>query len=150
MYVLVAVPTVAFLMDQYTDGMAVGCILTFLTVTALSGVHEVARELENPFRNVPNEIPLSTLMAEANEALITMYSGYHPDLYWADAAKQYAPHESPFTEEPLNGQIPASAPSMEDKINELMEKIEEQNRQIEQLKASQNANKQEPATVVES
>jgi hypothetical protein len=50
----------------------------------LSGIHEVARELENPFRNVPNEIPLVTMMAHFNEALITMYAGYHPDHYWDD------------------------------------------------------------------
>jgi hypothetical protein len=42
----------------------------------------VARELENPFRNVPNELPIVTLMAEFNEALVTMYAGYHPDFFW--------------------------------------------------------------------
>jgi hypothetical protein len=38
--------------------------------------------LENPFRNIPNELPVVTLMAEFNEALITMYAGYHPDSFW--------------------------------------------------------------------
>lgn len=74
-YVLVAVPAVAFLMDQYTEDLWTGCVLTFLTVTALSAIHEVARELENPFRNVPNEIPVATLQAQFNEALVTMYAG---------------------------------------------------------------------------
>jgi len=53
-----------------------------LTVTCLAGLHEVSRELENPFKNIPNEIPLVTLQAMFNEALITLFSGYHPDHFW--------------------------------------------------------------------
>jgi hypothetical protein len=104
----------------------------------LSGIHEVARELENPFRNVPNEIPLSTLMAEANEALLTMYAGYHPDLYWANAAKQYAPHEGeqkPPTADKNSVQT-MRCNGLGAKVDELMKKIEEQSKEIEQLKAN--------------
>jgi len=147
-YVLVAVPTIAFLMDQYTDNLWVGCILTFLTVTALSGIHEVARELENPFRNVPNEIPLATLMAEANEALLTMYAGYHPDLFWGESAKQYAPYGDTPDEKPsMNGFGDKGAgwkgvgckamnrgTELEDKVNMLMKKIEEQGRELDLLR----------------
>ena len=43
---------------------------------------EVARELENPFRNAPNDVPLCTLLAFYNEALITTFAGFHPDAYW--------------------------------------------------------------------
>merc|ERR1712238_293858 len=50
--------------------------------TCLAGLHETSRELENPFRNIPNEIPLTTLQAMFNESLLTVYSGYHPDHYW--------------------------------------------------------------------
>merc|ERR1711953_1333430 len=57
-------------------------ILTFTTVVCLTGLHEVARELENPFRNAPNDIPLCTLLAMYNESLVTMCSGFHPDAYW--------------------------------------------------------------------
>ena len=122
-------------MDQYTEELWAGCVLTFLTVTALSGIHEVARELENPFRNVPNEIPLSTLMAEANEALITMYAGYHPDLFWTDAAKQYAPYEeSP--DEPMSVEKPPRDSELEKKVNELMIKIEQQSQEIDRLRSN--------------
>jgi len=76
---IVAVP---LLMLEYANNLYVGSVLTFMTVTCLSGLHEVARELENPFRNVPNEIPLYTLQAMFNESLITVYSGYHPDHFW--------------------------------------------------------------------
>ena len=151
---LVAVPAIAFLMDQYCEDTWLASILTFLTVTALSGVHEVARELENPFRNVPNEIPLATIMAEANEALLTMYGGYHPDFFWADAANQYAaPEEAPAS--PLTKpKEQKSEPSiwkkredgvkdnvLEDKINQLMMKIEEQSREIDLLRTNMEVEK---------
>lgn len=82
LFILILIPTLPFLMDQWTDEAWVGSILTFFTILALAGVNEVARELENPFRNVPNELPLVTFMAQYNEALITLYSGFHPDHYW--------------------------------------------------------------------
>jgi predicted membrane chloride channel (bestrophin family) len=81
-YVLVMIPMIPYMMDQYCSTTWIGCTLTFLSVACLSGIHEVARELENPFRNVPNELPVCTLMAEFNEALVTMYAGYHPDFFW--------------------------------------------------------------------
>ncbi|VEU39697.1 unnamed protein product [Pseudo-nitzschia multistriata] len=81
-FVLFIIIVVPFLMHQYTDEPAVGALLTFLTVLCLQGINEVARDLENPFRNFPNELPLVTFQAQYNEALITMYAGYHPDFFW--------------------------------------------------------------------
>lgn len=43
------------------------------------GLHEVSRELENPFQSVPNDIPLNNFQAQFNEALMNMFVGYHPD-----------------------------------------------------------------------
>ena len=82
MFVLFMVAVIPFLMHQYTTEPAVGTILTFLTVLCLSGINEVARDLENPFRNFPNELPLVNFQAQFNEALIIMYAGYHPDFFW--------------------------------------------------------------------
>lgn len=62
-----------------------GSVLSFFVVTCLVGLHEVSRELENPFRKPPNEVPICTLQAQFNEALITSYSGYHPDAYFDDS-----------------------------------------------------------------
>lgn len=59
-----------------------GFALNFLTVAILAGLNEVAKELENPFRNVPNDLPLNLFQAHFNESLITMFAGYHPDAYW--------------------------------------------------------------------
>lgn len=81
-FVMVMLLAVPLLMHQYTNETWLGAILTFLTVTCLAGLHEVARELENPFRNAPNDIPLCTLQAFYNEALLTMFAGYHPDHFW--------------------------------------------------------------------
>jgi len=88
-YVIVSIFAVAVLMDGFADNNYVACILAFLTCTCLSGIHEVARELENPFRNVPNELPLVTIQAQFNETLITMFAGYHPDHFWAEEAKMF-------------------------------------------------------------
>mmetsp|Transcript_93530 Transcript_93530/g.270216 ORF Transcript_93530/g.270216 Transcript_93530/m.270216 type:complete len:719 (-) Transcript_93530:155-2311(-) len=82
LFIVVLIPAIPFLMDQWVNEAWAGATLSFLTILCLAGVNEVARELENPFRNVPNELPLVTFMAQFNEALITMYSGYHPDFFW--------------------------------------------------------------------
>eukprot|EP01082_Thalassiosira_pseudonana_P005885 g5575.t1 g5575 contig2:835058-836716(+) len=87
-YTLMMIPAVPFLMEQYTNAKWIGCLLTFLTVTCLVGLHEVARELSNPFRNMPNELPLCTFQAMYNEALCTMFAGYNPDSYWDPEAYQ--------------------------------------------------------------
>jgi len=85
-FVLMMMIAIPFLMDQYANESWLGASLTFLTVTCLAGLHEVARELENPFRNAPNDVPLCTLLAFYNEALVTMFAGFHPDAYWDKAA----------------------------------------------------------------
>jgi predicted membrane chloride channel (bestrophin family) len=84
-FVLMMVVAIPLLMVQYANEHWLGALLTFLTVTCLAGLHEVARELENPFRNAPNDVPLCTLLAFYNEALITMFSGHHPDAYWNES-----------------------------------------------------------------
>ena len=86
-FVLAMTVAVPFLMDQYANQTWLGVCLTFLTVTCLAGLHEVARELENPFRNAPNDVPLGTLLAFYNEALVTMFAGFHPDAYWEQDAE---------------------------------------------------------------
>lgn len=59
-----------------------GFALNFLTVSILAGLNEVAKELENPFYNVPNDLPLNLFQAHFNESLVTMFAGFHPDSYW--------------------------------------------------------------------
>ena len=56
-------------------------IMNFVTVLCFIGIHEVARELENPYFTVPNDLPLNNFHSQYNEALITMYAGFHPDAF---------------------------------------------------------------------
>jgi hypothetical protein len=55
--------------------------MNFTTVLCFVGIHEVARELENPYFTVPNDLPLNNFQAQFNEALVIMYAGFHPDAY---------------------------------------------------------------------
>ena len=56
-----------------------GLGLNFAGSVIIAGVNEVAKELENPFQTIPNDIPLNLFQAQFNEALVTTFSGYHPD-----------------------------------------------------------------------
>ena len=50
-------------------------LLTFLTVLSYFGMHEVARELEDPFTHPPNELPAAELQQELNERLLAAWDG---------------------------------------------------------------------------
>jgi len=81
-FIIAIMVIVPILSQEYVNSTILGGVITFLSVTCLAGLHEVARELENPFDNVPNEIPLTVLQAMFNDALITVFAGFHPDHYW--------------------------------------------------------------------
>lgn len=63
----------------YVNQLALACILNFTTVLCFTGIHEVARELSNPYNTVPNDLPLNRFHAEFNESLRSLLNGYHPD-----------------------------------------------------------------------
>lgn len=68
---------------QYVNSYWEGVTLTLTINMCIFGLYEVSRDLENPFRNAPNDLPLCTLQAMFNESLLGMMNaGYHPDLYW--------------------------------------------------------------------
>jgi hypothetical protein len=81
-FVINLIWAIPLMLTQYVNDPWLGALLAFFAVTCFSAMHEVARELENPFKNVPNEIPLCTLLAQYNESLLTMYYGFHPDHFW--------------------------------------------------------------------
>ena len=70
------------LMLSFVTNQVFGFVLNLLTVMCFAGLHEVARELENPFQNVPNDVPLNNFQGQYNEALMTMFFGFHPDAFW--------------------------------------------------------------------
>mmetsp|Transcript_19054 Transcript_19054/g.31280 ORF Transcript_19054/g.31280 Transcript_19054/m.31280 type:complete len:493 (+) Transcript_19054:82-1560(+) len=80
-FVLIVIVVAPVLMLAKTH-VYLGFALNFFTVAILAGLNEVAKELENPFTNVPNDLPLNLFQAHFNESLITMFAGYHPDSHW--------------------------------------------------------------------
>ena len=86
----VAAVTVVFpvLYGSYVASLGFACFLNFSTVLCFIGLHEVARELEDPFQNIPNDLPLTTFQAQINEALVTIYAGFHPDSWWDASMSQ--------------------------------------------------------------
>jgi len=82
LFIVVLLPVVPLLMLTFVDPAWLGALLTFFSILCFCGLHEVARELENPFKNEPNDLPLVTIQAQFNEALLVMYAGYHPDAWW--------------------------------------------------------------------
>jgi len=59
-----------------------GLVLNFVTVLLFAGLNELSKELEYPFRSMPNDLPLNLFQAQFNEALVTTFAGFHPDSWW--------------------------------------------------------------------
>lgn len=70
----------------------VAAVLNFLTAGVFVGLWHVSNELEDPFRNVPNDLPLNRFQAEFNEALLVMFAGFHPESWW-DISDEETIHE---------------------------------------------------------
>lgn len=68
MFVIVALTPI--LMLGFVTHELLGFVLNHLTVMCFAGLHEVSRELENPFTNAPNDLPANNLHAQYNEALM--------------------------------------------------------------------------------
>lgn len=88
LFVLIVGCILPVLMQSYLTNEIFGFSMNLLTVMCFCGLHEVARELENPFQNAPNDIPVNFFQSEFNEALITMFFGCHPDAYWQVVEKK--------------------------------------------------------------
>ncbi len=80
-FLLVSIPLVTLEWSDQ-DHPWIGALLTFCIIEIIFGLHEVARELENPFVNVPNDLPLCALQAQFNESILQLYNGYHPNSFW--------------------------------------------------------------------
>jgi len=80
------------LMATYVTNVHLGFSLNLFSVMCFTGLHEVAREIENPFQNVPNDVPLNNYQAQFNEGLMVMFYGYHPDAYWKSGSDRPGHH----------------------------------------------------------
>jgi len=79
---LVSICLVPIISYSFIGEMPLACGINFLTILCFVSLHEVARELESPFLNVPNDLPLTTYQAHFNESLLSTYSGFHPNSWW--------------------------------------------------------------------
>lgn len=67
---------------SFVNDLIFACVMNFTTVLCFIGIHEVAREMENPYFTYPNDLPLNNYQAYFNEALIAgMFAGFHPDAW---------------------------------------------------------------------
>jgi len=94
-FVVLACFILPLFMLTYSENIAIAGVLNFFSLLCFTGLHEVARELEAPFRNAPNDIPLNNFQAQFNEALICLSAGYHPDSMWEIPEKLFSPSRSP-------------------------------------------------------
>jgi predicted membrane chloride channel (bestrophin family) len=74
LFVLVIVGFMPVLMLTYLNNEVFGFVLNLLTVMCFAGLHEVARELESPFQNVPNDVPLNNFQAQYNEGIMVSWT----------------------------------------------------------------------------
>lgn len=81
-FVVVIIYYVPILILTFVNGIVAAAILNFLTVCVFVGLWQVSNELEDPFRNVPNDLPLNYFQAQFNEALVVMFAGFHPESWW--------------------------------------------------------------------
>lgn len=93
-YVVLTCFILPMFMLSYCEHIAIAGILNFFSLLCFTGLHEVARELEAPFRNAPNDIPLNNFQAQFNEALICLCAGYHPDSMWEIPEQLLSPSRS--------------------------------------------------------
>jgi predicted membrane chloride channel (bestrophin family) len=69
-----------YLYYTYVNNVVVACLLNFATMACFDGMNEVAREMQDPFYQFPNDLPLNNYQVQFNEALIScLYGGFHPD-----------------------------------------------------------------------
>lgn len=81
-YVVVLIFFLPLLVLSFVRNMVAAAVLNTLTAGVFVGLFHVSNELEDPFRNVPNDLPLNFFQAEFNEALVVMFAGFHPEAWW--------------------------------------------------------------------
>ena len=91
--------------------------MNFFTVMCFVGLHEVAKELENPFKNAPNDTPLNNFQAQFNEAIISVFSGFHPDSWWEVV------NESTLTSGSTNDPYEEKDQCVDELMNEIVDQV---------------------------
>ena len=124
------------LMITFVTNTTLGCFLNFFSVLCFTGLHEVAREIESPFQNVPNDVPLNNYQAQFNEGLMVMFYGYHPDAYWDNKNKNGYSGTTPSNQN-NHGLPQTSAPTKSD-VDNHHANLKRENRFDEKIAAVSN------------
>lgn len=106
-YVVVITFFLPFLMITFVPAVVASAVLNSLTVGVFVGLWQVSNELEDPFRNVPNDLPLNNFQAQFNETLLTMFAGYHPDSFWTIEKEKVVvdDHDHSVAKDPLSSEL---------------------------------------------
>lgn len=79
-FLVISIFIFPFLFYTYINSFTVACVMNFATLACFDGMHEVAREMQDPFYQFPNDLPLNNYQVQFNETLIScLYDGFHPD-----------------------------------------------------------------------
>ena len=79
-FLVVSIFLFPFLYYTYVNNVWMACFLNFASLACFDGIIEVAREMQDPFYQFPNDLPLNNYQVQYNEALIScLYGGFHPD-----------------------------------------------------------------------
>ena len=77
---LLFVATAPVAIASFSLHAALAAVAAFLTVQAYVMVNEVARELEEPFRSGPNQLPLAAMQKQLNERLLAVAGTQYPGM----------------------------------------------------------------------
>jgi predicted membrane chloride channel (bestrophin family) len=87
-FLVVSIFLFPFLFYTYVNNVWLACFLNFASLACFDGMIEVAREMQDPFYQFPNDLPLNNYQVQYNEALIScMYGGFHPDAQQGNTKK---------------------------------------------------------------
>lgn len=75
---IILLPCAAIMMDRYVDNWLWATGFCFLSVCGFYAVNEVAIELEDPFGNDENDLPMETYQREFNERLLMLANSRTP------------------------------------------------------------------------
>lgn len=86
--------TAPFAFAAQTTNAALSAVLTFLTVSVLHTVNEIARDIEDPFHYDPNQLPLAQMQYKLNERLLAVSKTRRPIAFTDDRCLE-PPHFMP-------------------------------------------------------
>lgn len=86
--------TAPFAVAAQATHPALAAVLTFLAVSLMHTINEIARDIEDPFHTDPNQMPISQMCYKLNERLLAISKTRRPIAFTDDRCLE-APHFMP-------------------------------------------------------